>query len=187
MRAMRKTDFSHTKKKKIEERYAKLRKDRRPRVWRCSGCKREVKKTAVCPCWEKHIEIDDRGRKVVSYNKLPLIRRQSEGERKLQIKKNGPSRSMRTEFYQSREWKDIRVQAITIHGRQCQACGASPPDVVIHVDHVKSLYLYWDLRLKIENLQVLCADCNYGKGSDHIDFRDPTKITGSASWMSEQQ
>ena len=33
----------------------------------------------------------------------------------------------------------------------------------IHVDHIKPKSKHWDLRLDINNLQVLCEDCNFGK------------------------
>lgn len=48
---------------------------------------------------------------------------------------------------------------------RCRACGASPAtdlNVVLHVDHVKP----WAKggETIIDNLQTLCADCNFGKG-----------------------
>lgn len=79
-------------------------------------------------------------------------------------------------FYDSWAWKDLRLQALKKYGRRCMCCGAFPSktsDVVLHVDHIKSVRLHPELALDIDNLQVLCADCNRGKGYwDETDFRD---------------
>jgi len=77
------------------------------------------------------------------------------------------------EFYESIEWINLRFKALTMHGRKCLCCGARPPDVVLHVDHIKPRSIYPELALEISNLQVLCAKCNLGKGFKYQnDFRD---------------
>jgi hypothetical protein len=76
------------------------------------------------------------------------------------------------EFLQSYEWRQLRFQALQKYGRRCQCCGASPETgAVMHVDHVKSRRKFPHLALDIENLQVLCEDCNHGKGNITADFR----------------
>lgn len=78
----------------------------------------------------------------------------------------------REEFYQSREWRELRFKAFVIHGRKCLCCGAAPPAVVLHVDHVKPRFTHPELELELSNLQVLCADCNLGKSAKFdTDFR----------------
>lgn len=78
-------------------------------------------------------------------------------------------------FYNTWAWKDIRYQALHKCGRRCMSCGASPlkdNKVVLHVDHIKPFRKYPELALDINNLQVLCEDCNMGKGYwDETDFR----------------
>lgn len=78
-------------------------------------------------------------------------------------------------FYNTWAWKDIRYQALDKCGRRCMSCGASPlkdNKVVLHVDHIKPFRKYPELALDINNLQVLCEDCNMGKGYwDETDFR----------------
>jgi 5-methylcytosine-specific restriction endonuclease McrA len=76
---------------------------------------------------------------------------------------------------QSKAWKRLRLQALKLHGSRCQCCGASPATgAVLNVDHIKPRRLFPDLALRIDNLQVLCADCNEGKGNwDMTDFRGP--------------
>ena len=54
------------------------------------------------------------------------------------------------------------------------ACGRSKKihGIVIHVDHIKPRSIYPDLALTYDNLQLLCEDCNLGKGNKcEIDWR----------------
>jgi 5-methylcytosine-specific restriction endonuclease McrA len=51
--------------------------------------------------------------------------------------------------------------------------GATPEhESVMHVDHIKPRRKYPHLALVFDNLQVLCHDCNHGKGNEIFDFRD---------------
>jgi hypothetical protein len=91
------------------------------------------------------------------------------------------SASKKVDFYSSWEWRTLRLEAIKKHGRACQCCGATPGmadaagnPVRICVDHIKPLSKYWALRLEPSNLQILCDECNMGKGNwDETDFRAP--------------
>lgn len=75
-------------------------------------------------------------------------------------------------FLASFEWKRLRVKAFEKYGRACLCCGASPATgAVLNVDHVKSRRRRPDLALDLNNLQVLCGDCNHGKGNDDTDYR----------------
>lgn len=73
------------------------------------------------------------------------------------------------------------MEVLKEHGRACQCCGAEPgmktasgDPVRICVDHIKPLSKFWNLRLDRTNLQVLCDECNQGKGAwDQTDFRKP--------------
>ena len=79
-------------------------------------------------------------------------------------------------FYNSWEWKAVRYEALLLHGRRCQCCGWSPKDGgdgYLVVDHIKPRARYPKLELCLDNLQVLCNDCNMGKSRKHEhDFRD---------------
>jgi hypothetical protein len=80
-------------------------------------------------------------------------------------------------FYDSWEWKRLSYDVKLERGRKCECCGASAPAVRIHTDHVKPIRHHWELRLDRANLQVLCEDCNMGKGSrDETDFREDFRI-----------
>lgn len=78
-------------------------------------------------------------------------------------------------FLQSFEWRRVRMQALKKYGAKCQCCGATPANgAVMNVDHVKPRKLFPELALTLENLQVLCADCNHGNGNwDMTDWRAP--------------
>lgn len=76
-------------------------------------------------------------------------------------------------FIHSKAWKRLRIQALNKHGRKCQCCGASPAaGAILNVDHIRPRRLFPALALHLENLQVLCSDCNEGKGNwDMTDAR----------------
>lgn len=75
-------------------------------------------------------------------------------------------------FYESFEWKRLRFEVLNARGRKCECCGADNRAAIIHVDHIKPVKKHWDLRLDPKNLQVLCGDCNHGKGTRYeVDFR----------------
>lgn len=76
-------------------------------------------------------------------------------------------------FLSSYDWRKLRMQAILRYGRKCMCCGATPETgAVIHVDHIKPRKLFPDLALELSNLQVLCHECNHGKGNwDQTDWR----------------
>lgn len=77
------------------------------------------------------------------------------------------------DFLRSYEWRMVRMVALKRHGARCQCCGASAQDGVrIHVDHIKPRRLFPLLALDPDNLQVLCEECNHGKGNwDATDWR----------------
>lgn len=84
-------------------------------------------------------------------------------------------------FYASAEWKRLSYEAKVLYGKKCQCCGVGPDrGVIINTDHIKPIRYYWDLRLEIGNLQVLCENCNRGKGSwDETNHRPDARSVGS--------
>jgi len=77
-------------------------------------------------------------------------------------------------FLTSSGWRRVRMLAFVRYGNRCQCCGASPSDgvTVLNVDHVKPRATHPELALNVDNLQVLCAACNHGKGNwDSTDWR----------------
>ena len=94
-------------------------------------------------------------------------------------KHTAPSKSLKQSFYESWEWTTLRMKVLKANGGYCECCGARPGEVTVgglpvrlHVDHIKPLSKRWGLRLEASNLQVLCAECNRGKGAwDTTDWR----------------
>lgn len=75
-------------------------------------------------------------------------------------------------FLLSYEWRQLRFKALQKYGRRCQCCGATPEGgATINVDHVRSRRNFPHLALELDNLQILCAECNHGKGNQTVDFR----------------
>ncbi len=79
------------------------------------------------------------------------------------------------DFLQTYEWRRVRMEALKMYGARCQCCGASPADgAVMNVDHIKPRKLFPHLALSLDNLQILCHECNHGKGNwDMTDWRTP--------------
>lgn len=68
-------------------------------------------------------------------------------------------------FFLSRDWRELRFKILRKYGFCCMACGARPPSVVLHVDHIKPRSKFPHLEMSADNLQVLCAACNQGKSN----------------------
>jgi hypothetical protein len=77
-------------------------------------------------------------------------------------------------FLTSYEWRKLRMEALIKYGRRCMCCGATPSTgAVMNVDHIKPRKRYPELALEINNLQILCHDCNHGKGNwNETDWRN---------------
>lgn len=88
-------------------------------------------------------------------------------------------------FYNSKEWRKLRVRVLEKYECKCMMCGRSPKvhGVVIHVDHIKPRSRYPHLSLVFENLQILCEACNLGKSNRYTtdwrpdnDKNDPAEL-----------
>lgn len=78
-----------------------------------------------------------------------------------------------TAFLDTYEWRKLRMEALKKYGPRCMCCGATPATgAVMNVDHIKPRKLFPALALDINNLQILCHECNHGKGNwDQTDWR----------------
>lgn len=104
--------------------------------------------------------------------KTPKNLRKKQKKLKTFLKNNGVKVS---EFYTSFEWLKLRMEVIKKYGAVCACCGSSPKKdrIKINVDHIKPRKEFPELELVFDNLQVLCSDCNKGKGNwDKTDWRD---------------
>ena len=79
-------------------------------------------------------------------------------------------------FYRSQRWRRARIDALEDNRQRygsltCECCltGAASQ---WHVDHIRPRSSHPELALEPANLQVLCADCNLGKGTRYAtDWR----------------
>jgi len=79
-----------------------------------------------------------------------------------------------SDFLMSYEWRVVRMMALEKYGSVCQCCGASPrTGAVMNVDHIKPRRLFPTLALDVDNLQILCHECNHGKSNwSQTDWRE---------------
>lgn len=113
----------------------------------------------------------------LSENRVPRKRKDKKPPTQQSVQKfiSGSSvNPLSDEFLSSFEWRATRMMALKKYGARCQCCGASPTTgAVIHVDHIQPRKTHPHLALVIDNLQVLCHECNHGKGNwDSTDWRN---------------
>lgn len=64
----------------------------------------------------------------------------------------------------NQRWLKLRYQAFLRYGRKCCLCGSNDN---LQVDHIKPKSKYPNLVYDIENLQILCKACNFGKSNKY--------------------
>lgn len=69
------------------------------------------------------------------------------------------------DFLSTYQWKRLRMSAFVLYGNKCMCCGASANDIKLNVDHILPRKTNPELCLTLSNLQILCEDCNCGKGN----------------------
>lgn len=114
---------------------------------------------------------EEMGRQKGSAPSLPVPRKKR--EKKLKAR-TAMILGRSEDFYNSRDWQACRFDALKKSNGCCTLCGRSPREhgVVLHVDHIKPRSKAPHLQLCRDNLQVLCKDCNMGKGNrDDTDWR----------------
>jgi 5-methylcytosine-specific restriction endonuclease McrA len=103
-----------------------------------------------------------------------------EKPKKVKKSKKYISKSTSNDFLQTFEWRRLRMQALKKYGAKCMCCGATPQSgAIMNVDHIKPRKIFPELALDIDNLQVLCGECNHGKGNwDMTDWRQKETTNG---------
>jgi 5-methylcytosine-specific restriction endonuclease McrA len=70
------------------------------------------------------------------------------------------------DFYSTRGWLALRYKALSKNDGRCELCGRSKHDgVILHVDHIKPRSKHPELAMRLSKLQILCNECNIGKGN----------------------
>jgi len=89
--------------------------------------------------------------------------------KKIKQKVTGKKRYKNTDKHVS---KSLRYDILKRDKYKCSVCGSSPavnPKVILHVDHI--IPRSKGGKTITENLQTLCSDCNYGKGTKSISSK----------------
>lgn len=107
-----------------------------------------------------------------AFVKLQLSARSQERQRQYASDRaaNGGER----DFFDSNKWQRLRFEVLAEAEGCCNLCGRSYREhgVSLEVDHIKPRSRFPSLALDKGNLQVLCEDCNRGKGNrDTTDWR----------------
>jgi len=72
------------------------------------------------------------------------------------------SKKYKDSFYNGKKWLSLRYDFLfSSKNKECAICGSIKKP--FHVDHILPRSKYPELEYKIENLQILCAECNLGK------------------------
>lgn len=80
--------------------------------------------------------------------------------------------------------KKLRFEVFKRDGFVCQYCGAHPPNVALHVDHIQAVANGGDN--EIDNLITSCQACNLGKGANLL-HAIPEGLKGKAERIAEAE
>lgn len=80
--------------------------------------------------------------------------------------------------------KKTRFEIFKRDGFKCQYCGAHPPDVVLHVDHIHPVAEGGTN--EAENLVTSCEPCNLGKGARLLSVA-PKPLADQAKEIAERE
>ena len=70
--------------------------------------------------------------------------------------------------YYSEDFRKLRLQVFLRDGEICAYCNEKPkPGVTLTIDHIKPVSKFPELALDIDNLQVLCWECNQKKSNKY--------------------
>ena len=94
---------------------------------------------------------------------------------------HAPARPATTNFYLSRAWRELRYKALKLHGGAVSAAASARHPATrfmsIISNHAASSP---NSPCALDNLQVLCDDCNLGKSNkDQTDWRPVAVIEAS--------
>lgn len=85
------------------------------------------------------------------------------------------AKNLQISFGTSENWRYLREMTFKIQGKRCLKCGKEHASM--HVDHIYPKSTYPHLEYMIDNLQVLCPECNKKKSFTKIeDHRKPEHL-----------
>lgn len=81
--------------------------------------------------------------------------------------KNNTTKVGTSWVYSDKRFKRLRYPVLKANDFKCCACNSSESE--LHIDHIKPVSKYPKLAFDINNLQVLCKDCNLSKSNKYED------------------
>jgi len=145
----------------------------------------------------KVTKYDKKGNKVSSEEKTALdarfnlsmdtLKKPKRTKKKHRVNKKSNS-LIEKSFYKTKEWIRLRYRVLRANDGNCSCCGRNYRihKVVLHVDHIKPRSKYPSLELDFNNLQILCEDCNLGKGNtDSIDWKKAKEIPSKTKFVAK--
>lgn len=89
------------------------------------------------------------------------------------------------DFLKTYDWRKLRQEVLDKYDSRCMCCGAKPSDdKYLCVDHIQPRKTHPELALNIGNLQILCNECNHGKGNWSVkDFRGNGTFIITEYWL----
>ena len=112
-----------------------------------------------------------RNGKLNTYKSIELKEKQQPAKK--YTKKKQPSKtSLKAveNIYQSTRWADIKRTVYYLYEFRCMKCGTKEKEM--HVDHICPVSKYPAMKWSINNMQLLCRDCNMEKSNlNEIDYR----------------
>jgi hypothetical protein len=77
------------------------------------------------------------------------------------------SKEVKFDYY-SKDFRELRLQVFLRDGEVCAYCKTVPaPGTSLTIDHIKPVSKFPELALDIDNLQVLCWECNQKKSNKY--------------------
>lgn len=80
--------------------------------------------------------------------------------------------------------KRVRFEIFKRDGFTCQYCGAHPPSVILHIDHIKAVAEGGSNDM--DNLLTACLECNLGKGARDLTVV-PQSLRDKAAEVEERE
>ena len=111
-----------------------------------------------------------KARKPVVYKEIPISYAPKPKTPVIAWRTNPPlyTKEMKADFYQTREWRSLRWRVLSNSDGRCAMCGTNKEaGSIMHIDHIMPRSKFPSKELDINNLQVLCAECNIGKGAKY--------------------
>jgi hypothetical protein len=104
---------------------------------------------------------------------LPPIIRNKSGRTCAEIAKSLEEKAKKASLHSVIWSTKTRYEILKKAGFKCMACGAPANKKELHIDHIKPISKYPELKRDPNNLQVLCIACNISKSNKHEDDLRP--------------